>query len=121
MTIMITVLLLHLGVLHGPHKVHHELFCNPVDTIRVFALHFLIPFGIFLFQVHQAHGGHFRYWVVHFELLQGKKLVVLGLVGFGIAPWSLPFLLPLQPKGNWNKSFCVGWFEVGHHCFKSLG
>ena len=70
---MIAALLLHLGILHCPLKVHHELFGNPVNTVRVLNFLFLLPLGAFLFQVHQAHSGCFRYWLVPFELPQGEE------------------------------------------------
>ena len=79
---MITVLLLHLGILHDPCNVHHELFHNPVDPVRVFAFHVLVPFGALPLQVHQAHGGHFRYWLVPFKLPQGDETSGSWLRGF---------------------------------------
>ena len=46
---MITVLLFHLGILHGPHKAHHEFLHNPVNAIRVFAFHFFVCLSSLLF------------------------------------------------------------------------
>ena len=34
-TMVIAVLLLHLGILYNPQQVHHELFSNPIDSVRI--------------------------------------------------------------------------------------
>ena len=84
-TAMITVLLLHLGILHSPCKVHHELFHNPIDTVRVFAFYFFIllalSFSKFARQTVAVLGiGWFP-----LSFCKGKKLVVFGLVVLSIA------------------------------------
>ena len=127
---MITALLLHLGILHSPHMVHHELFHNPVDTVRVFVFHYLIPHGAFLFQVHQAHGVHFRYWFVPFELPKREETsgFWFSSVINCLAPWVLGllhgfflFCFPCSPKVTGISLFMQAGFKVGHHCFKTFG
>ena len=46
---VITVLFIHLGILHGSHKMHHELLSNSVNTVRILALYFFVPLGTLLF------------------------------------------------------------------------
>ena len=84
-TAMITALLFHLGVLHSPHKVHHEFPGNHIDTVRVFTFHFLILFSTFLFQLCQVcMVGILGTGWFHLSFCKGKKLVVLGLAVLSI-------------------------------------
>ena len=87
---MITALLFHFGILHSPHKAHHEFLHDPVDTIGVFAFHFFILHGTLLLQVCQAHSGCFKCWLGPLELPQGEET---SHPGFGsvigcLASWA---------------------------------
>ena len=39
---MVAAILLLLGILHGLCQVHHELFHNPINTVRVLNFFFLL-------------------------------------------------------------------------------
>ena len=78
---MIAVLHLHLGIHYGPCKVHHELFHNPVNTIRVLNFHFssllvLSPSKCARHMATVLDAGWFP-----LSIHKGKKLIVFGLVG----------------------------------------
>ena len=77
---MVTALLFHLGILQSPHKAHHKLLHNPIDTIGVFAFHFFVFLSTLLFQVCQVHGRCFKCWLCPLKLLQGEET---SCPGFG--------------------------------------
>ena len=88
---MTAALLFYLGILHSPHKVHHEFLCDSIDTIEVFALHFFVFLGILLFQVCQAHSRCFKFWLGPLELPQEEEASCLGfgsVIGC-LASWAL--------------------------------
>ena len=75
---MISTLLFHLGVFHGPHRVHHEFLHDPIDTVGVLAFHIFVFLSTLLFQVCQMQGGYFKCQVGPLKLLQGEETSHLG-------------------------------------------
>ena len=88
---MVGVLLLCLGILHSQCQVHHKLFHNPINTIRVFSFVLLLSLGTFFFQVHQMYSGHLRYRLVPFEFPQREENSSFWLNGVinCLAAWIL--------------------------------
>ena len=71
-TTVIAVLLHHLGILYSPHLVHHKLFSNPIDSVRIIAPFVLVSSGIF-FKVCQMNSWCFWGGLVALEFLQGDE------------------------------------------------
>ena len=126
---MITTLLLHLGILHSPCKVTMnssitQLILSGSSLSTSLSLLALSSSKCARHTIVILDTG----WVVPFELPQGKKLVVFGLVVLSIA-WlhgfqdnsmDSSFSASLTPQIGISLFVWAG-FKVGHHCFKSFG
>ena len=127
---MIAVLLLHLGILHGPCKVQHELSVTPLilsgSSLSTSSSLLILSYSKCTRHTVAILGTS---WFP-LSFCKGKKLVVFGLVVLSIA-WL---------HGFWDNSidssfstslatqrltrislFMWAGFKVGHHCFKSFG